>query len=374
MPTAPGINALRAFAAGSIIGHNGFHVLKEGSMLKLLVVGGYDRAEDKNVEDVRAFCGALGAQIIKQGHVLLSACQTDFDADVAQAANAALQGLPAEEIQRRLVSFVLSGVQPAHDFGRILRSRLVSWDTKDAAFVPEPVKMADAVLMVRGFDGARRAAWWARYARKPLLPVASFEGAAKEVFDQEINDFEDKYASTVDILDYQGLNSGGRDWVKLAASVVSLAENLATPNRALVIMSYTKTEPVATELANAFDSFKAACEVYKYKCERVNETNTKDNSIVNEILRKAGDSAFVIADLTELKQNVFFELGFARGLGKRVVATAKEGTELPFDVKDIPVTFWNPINPKGLRENLIERIRPIAEDQGHSLPMRIGPS
>jgi hypothetical protein len=334
-------------------------------VLKLLVVGGYDAATDENLADVRAFCSALGTQIVKQGHLLLNACQTDFDADVARAAAEALQGQPASEVDKRIVSFVLSGTTPAHSFGSVLRSRLLSWDTKDATFVPEPVKMADAVIVVRGFDGAKRAAWWARYARKPLLPVASFEGAAKEILDQEMRDFEDKYASTVDLLEYQGLNSGTRDWPRLALSVVSLAENLATPNKALVIMSYAQAEPVATELANAFDSFRAACEVYKYKCERVDETNTKDSSIVAEILRKIRDSAFVIADLTELRQNVFFELGFARGLGKYVIATAKEGTELPFDVRDIPVTFWRPINPKGLREKLIERIGPIAEEQGH---------
>lgn len=334
-------------------------------MLKILVVGGYDPATDENVADVRAFCSALGTQIINQGHALLNACQTEFDADVAQAAHEALRGQPAHEIERRLVSFVLSGVQPAHDLGRVLRSRLLSWDTKDATFVPEPVQMADAVIMVRGFEGAKRAAWWARYARKPLLPVASFEGAAKEIFDQEIRTFQERYGASADILDYQELNSGTRDWNRLATAVVSLAEDMATPNNVLVIMSYTQTEPIATELANAFDSFQGACEAYKYNCERVDETNTKDTSIVAEIIRKIKDSAFVIADLTELKQNVFFELGYARGIGKMVIATAREGTELPFDVKDIPVTFWKPINPKGFREKLIDRIRPIAAEQGH---------
>jgi hypothetical protein len=340
-------------------------IAREGCVLKILVVGGYDRAADRNADDVQAFGRELGPQIIRQGHALLSACQTDFDADVAGAAYDALKGRPENEIERRLISFVLSGTTPSHSYGRVLRSRLVSWDTEYADFIPEPVQMADAVIMVRGFDGAKRAAWWSRLAKKPLLPVATFDGAAKEIFDREIEEFDQRYASTVDKLDYQGLDSGTRDWPKLAASVVALAENLATPNRALVIMSYTQTEPIATELANAFASFKGACEAYKYRCDRVTETNTKDSSIVAEIVKKITDSAFVIADLTELKQNVFFELGFARGLGKRVIATAKEGTELPFDVKDIPVTFWQPINPLGLREKLIERIKPIAEEQGH---------
>jgi hypothetical protein len=38
--------------------------------------------------------------------------------------------------------------------------------------------------------------------------------------------------------------------------------------------------------------------------------------------------------------------------------TAKEGTPLPFDVKDIPVVFWD--NQKTLKEQLRKRIKAIA--------------
>lgn len=74
----------------------------------------------------------------------------------------------------------------------------------------------------------------------------------------------------------------------------------------------------------------------------------------------------MIADLTELKQNVFFELGYAKGLKKPVVATAKEGTELPFDIKDLPTTFWDPVDQKKLREDLRARVRMIAKNQGRA--------
>ena len=50
-------------------------------------------------------------------------------------------------------------------------------------------------------------------------------------------------------------------------------------------------------------------------CSRVDETNTADR-ILRRILEQIERAAFVIVDLTELISNVFFELGFAEGLGK----------------------------------------------------------
>ena len=67
------------------------------------------------------------------------------------------------------------------------------------------------------------------------------------------------------------------------------------------------------------------------------------------------DYGFV--DLTDLRPNVFYELGYADGLGKKVIATAKEGTDLPFDVKDIPTIFWS--GQTQLRKDLEKRIRSV---------------
>jgi nucleoside 2-deoxyribosyltransferase len=66
-------------------------------------------------------------------------------------------------------------------------------------------------------------------------------------------------------------------------------------------------------------------------------------------------SAFVIADLSiaDLSMpspNVYYEVGYAKALGKDVILTAKKGTPLPFDVGDIPTIFW--ATQKELREGL----------------------
>jgi hypothetical protein len=60
-----------------------------------------------------------------------------------------------------------------------------------------------------------------------------------------------------------------------------------------------------------------------------------------EIFQKLHYSSLVIADLTGLRVDCFTEMGYAFGQGKRVIVTATEGTELPFDSKSIPCHFWS---------------------------------
>jgi hypothetical protein len=66
---------------------------------------------------------------------------------------------------------------------------------------------------------------------------------------------------------------------------------------------------------------------------------------------------FVIVDLTNERPNVFFEAGYAHGLGKIPIYVARDGTSIHFDVKDYPVIFFK--NMKELREGVSRRISAI---------------
>lgn len=48
-----------------------------------------------------------------------------------------------------------------------------------------------------------------------------------------------------------------------------------------------------------------------------------------------------VVDVTASRPNCFIELGYALGRGLKVIVTAEEGTELPFDQNAIPCHFWN---------------------------------
>ena len=93
-------------------------------------------------------------------------------------------------------------------------------------------------------------------------------------------------------------------------------------------------------------------------------------SIAADVVKRLAIADIVIADLSDLNANVFYELGYADGLGKRVIVTAKHGTELPFDVKDIPTIFWR--GQKQLKDDLTARIRKVVKTAVSSAAPPIG--
>ena len=63
-----------------------------------------------------------------------------------------------------------------------------------------------------------------------------------------------------------------------------------------------------------------------------------------------------------MSPNVFYEVGFAEGLGRPIIATARAGTKLPFDVADTPVIFWE--SPKELESILEPLVNKVKTDLG----------
>jgi hypothetical protein len=323
--------------------------------MKILVAGGFDGNDPEQKERITAFSRALGAAISEHGHVLLNGCRTEFDSLVAEAAYEELHHLGDADPEKRIISYVLAGVAPSHECGTILKSRLADWEIATEAFyIPEQVQQADVVILIGGFDGTFRAANWARIARKPILPFTAFGGAAEKIYTQELNDFDQKYAGLVELLEYEQLNSLKSDWAEHATDLIALAEKVAESRWVLVIMSYADRP----ELVDTYETFKAVVEGMKYRCERVSEENAGER-ILPDILERIRRAGFTIVDLTDLRPNVFYELGYADGLGKKVIVTAKAGTDLPFDVKDIPTIFWS--GQTQLRKDLENRIRSVVK-------------
>lgn len=334
---------------------------REKHVLNIAVVGGLDRPDDERLVHFEQFCQSLGREIAVRGHTLLGGAQTVLDKTVASAAAEQLNG---DAVAQRIQSWVARGKEPTHSIGRVMKSIRPSWDPGDSIRgVPEPIDRADVVILIAGYHGSRRAYWWASAAHKPVLPVAYFGGAAEEIYELELEVFDRKYGRRMRKEDYEQLNEVGSDYVAMARKVVMLAEDIAHSQDVCVAMSYSTEGETGTQLANVFDAYCQACDAFDYKCRKVTERNT-EGKITNEILSSLSHAGFVIVDLTELKQNVMYELGFSDGLEKPVVLTARSGTELPFDIKDKPVLFWNAMNLMQFREDLKQKIRRIAERQG----------
>ena len=212
-------------------------------------------------------------------------------------------------------------------------------------FVPEPIELSDAVILVGGFDGTYSAANWTRIAKKPLLPITRFGGTARQVYKQEYNNF-DRYRGRISKADYENLKQLVSPLDDFAKRVVSLAQMAQASRTVFVIMSFSEDPPLGPDLEDALDSYKAVCSDFDYKCERVDDASNVPR-ILPEMIEKIEECAFAIVDLSKESPNVYYELGYAEGHDKTVIVTAKKGTTLPFDAKDIPVIFWE--NQRGLK-------------------------
>jgi hypothetical protein len=88
-------------------------------------------------------------------------------------------------------------------------------------------------------------------------------------------------------------------------------------------------EGYQTEGARVFDAVRA-------------DFITKTGSINKSVIQHIYNADLVIADLTDLNPNVFYELGVRHALRNGTILVALEGTKLPFDVGDLRSVFPAP--------------------------------
>jgi hypothetical protein len=216
--------------------------------------------------------------------------------------------------------------------------------------LPEQIAEADVTVFVAGSEGTYFAANWARIGGKPILGVARFGGAGSVLFERERDEFSKKYSHLVSKEDFDMLNQYTNDVQQLAEDVIVLCENLMTSNTVFIIMPFKK------EYDDLYDAYETVCKDVGFEAVRTDQV-TSLQRITPRILDGIKYSAFVIADVTDKNLNVFYEIGFAEGIGRPVIITAKEGTELPFDIKDTPIVFWSTF--KELKQKLQLLVRDV---------------
>jgi hypothetical protein len=307
-----------------------------------IFVGGSLREVSREPDVCREFVAALGTAIMKEGHVLLNGCRSSLDKEIATAAHEWLvsnKGNPKTHI----VSYCLKTEKPIHTLGKVGYSALSDWQMHHSDLrVPEQIKEADATIFVAGSEGTFWARNWAIFARKLILGVPRFGGAGETIYQQELKRFKDLSPEAAE--EYEKLNSLSDDSSALAEEVIRLAERLAKPGNVFTIMSFKR------EYRDVFASFKEVCREFEFDAARTDESTSLER-IIPRIEAGIRNSAIVIADVSDMSPNVFYELGFAKALGKDVIVSAKKGTPLPFDIGDVPVIFWE------IQEDLKEGLR-----------------
>lgn len=114
------------------------------------------------------------------------------------------------------------------------------------------------------------------------------------------------------------------------------------------------------------NGFKAGLEACGFKALRI-DLQEHNEKICDRIISEIRRSGLVIADFTGQRGGVYFESGFAMGLGIPVIRTCRQDYigSLHFDTRQYNHVVWT--SPEDLRLNLINRIRATI-----SVPGQIG--
>jgi hypothetical protein len=119
---------------------------------------------------------------------------------------------------------------------------------------------------------------------------------------------------------------------------------------AFIAMPIDRSDP---NLEDVLEAIRDAARRCKIDATRIDDDQSNER-ITDRILKAIESAQFVIVDLTKERPNVFYEAGYAQGIGKTPVYIAREGTTVHFDVKDYPIIMYR--NMTGLKEDLITRL------------------
>ena len=75
-------------------------------------------------------------------------------------------------------------------------------------------------------------------------------------------------------------------------------------------------------------------------CERVDEQDF-DGFMIDRIYNQMAKADLIISDLTGRNPNVFYETGFAHGIGKKPILLTQKAEDIPFDLKHYPHIIYN---------------------------------
>ncbi len=321
--------------------------------MKIFIGGSLSNIE-KNGELCHQFVTKLGELIMQRGHVLLNGCRGSLDKRIAESANSWLEkngGNP----QSQIISYICEGQEDkqVHKVGKILNSDYKDWGFgKETPEIPEQIAHADVAIFIAGNEGTYVAANFARLAGKPILGIGTFGGSGQKLHKVEKKNFADNYAYLLaDDFRYDDLNVVATQNCaeSLADNLISICENLKRSRKVFTIMSFKN------EYKDVYESFKLVCKNNDYRTDRTDE-DLNLSPITGKILEGIKQSDFVIADVSEMSPNVFYEIGYAKGIKRDVVITSKEGIELPFDIKDLPVIYYDRLNMKETLEPKLDKL------------------
>ena len=101
--------------------------------------------------------------------------------------------------------------------------------------------------------------------------------------------------------------------------------------------------PFSNSLNDSYSAIKDECRKLGLNSVRIDET-IGSGFVLRKIFRYIEQAEFIIADLTEERPNVYYELGYAHGVGNEeneILLVAQIGTTLHFDIAPLSIQFYS---------------------------------
>ncbi len=157
--------------------------------------------------------------------------------------------------------------------------------------------------------------------------------------------FEEALIDTRDILELVAIDSsksdsGGATWAQAPAPAYQ-------KDTAFLMMW------IHRDLDDVMDATKEVFASFGIKAVRADEIE-HEGVITTRVLEEIARSEFLFADLTGARPNVYYEVGYAHALGKRVMLYRKTGTPVHFDIAHRNCPEYE--NLRDLKEKLTRRL------------------
>ena len=161
-------------------------------------------------------------------------------------------------------------------------------------------------------------------------------------------EFEEHLSRLGGVLKLIEATASANPGVSLSVAVTEPAKYLT--GTAFIMMWMDPQHPELNDVADAVRSVFRSFEVRAVRADDIEHEGLITERILNEIRT----SEFLFADLTGMRPNVYYEIGYAHALGKRVILFRKSGTGLHFDLAGYNCPEYE--NLRDLREKLSKRL------------------
>ena len=124
-------------------------------------------------------------------------------------------------------------------------------------------------------------------------------------------------------------------------------------NAAFIMMQIDPTKPALEDLYNVYKECFSEFGITAIRADEIEHQET----ITDKIIERIKLSEFLLADLTGERPSVYYEIGYAHALGKKVIMYRSSDTKLHFDLAGYNCPEYK--NLSALRKQLMRRLEHI---------------